>query len=605
MRVAAIVSSLAVSSCGASPTVTSVYVSTDTGTGSGADVAAEPLKAPPSILNVQPPRGAFVDELAVVLSGETRAGTAPVSAVSVSGTNAARDGDRFTHSMALRPGVNVIGLRAEADDGERAVDGRAVYAGPRWPAGTTIPNSVGLHFSPLFLDDDEPDTDDIAGVLETLLVDPAFLAGLSSEFDTEYATLTATSVVISSATVEITPVQDVLILDATLTGLEVQADVVGKSLASLFTGPATLRFDRVDVHLEISLTTTDGKASAEVLASDFASEGFDLESAKLDEVALDFPSTAAALEDVIYELIVGQVSTLVSDTLGDVLPKLLDGLAYQGELGTLAPIVVALLLETVTVADHGLNLTFAATVSPKVPSISPAPGSVSTPEGIPTGRFSGEPIALVLDDDVANQALFAIWAGGLGLTSTLYPVAPGEEPTLDAEGLPKVFQPIAKVTSTIGLPPSLGPRLLDQDALPFEVAVGEAALTFETTDQRRFTCVLNARAGFGLGLNAEGLLAATVDPRPKTIEVAVGCPEVPGGYDAGNVAALLKLGVPGLIQASTSGLAIALPGLPLGSFVESGPLSSAQIVLESPVIRAGDGGRVVIIEGKALYRAGP
>ncbi|MBT9555154.1 MAG: hypothetical protein IV100_03950 [Myxococcales bacterium] len=605
MRISATVLSLAVASCGADPTVTSVHVPSDAASTDGADVAVEPPKSPPSIENVDPPRGAFVDELSVTLSGETRPGTAPISAVSVSGTDATRDGDRFSHAIALRPGVNVIGVRAEADDGERAVDGRAVYAGPRWPAGSTIPNAVGLHFSPLFLDDDEPDPDDLSGVLETLLVDPAFLAGLSSEFDTEYATLTPTSVVIGGAALEITPVQDALILDATLTDLEVQADVVGKGLASLFTGPATLRFDRVDIHLEVSLSTTDGKATAEVLASDFASEGFDLESEKLDELAVDFPSTAAALENVVYELIVGQVSTLVSDTLGGALPKLLDGLAYQGEFGTAAPIVVALSIESVAVADHGINLTFAATIAPKVPSVSPAPGSVTTPEGIPAGAFSAEPIALVLDDDVANQALFAIWAGGLGLPSTLYPVAPGEEPTLDAAGLPKVFQPIAKVTSTIGLPPSLGPRLLDQDALPFEVAVGETALTFETTDARRFTCVLNARAGFGLALNAEGLLAATVDPRPKTIEVAVGCPDVPVGYDAGNVAALLKLGVPGLLQASSSGLAIALPGLPLGSFIESGPLAAAQIVLESPVIAAGEGGHAVIIEGKALYRAGP
>jgi hypothetical protein len=617
--------------CGSGPTIVETVVTRDASSATDGTAQADgtassdgmvaldsaappPPLRPPTFASVTPARAAWVPvESAVAISGELEPGTAAVDSVTVSKQVATLAGAHFDTSLTPRPGINLVSLRAEASDGGRAVDGRAFHAGPLRPAGDFVPSAVGVHWSPAFLDDNAPDKDDLAAVVEALLTDPAVLGALNTPFDTEYALVTPTHLAITTVALDIVPGDGVLIIDAELTGLDIEADVEGKGLASIVSGPATLHWDTVYAHLEVALAVEGGVASSSAQNVTVSGEGFVVTSAKLESFAVDYPTTAKAVTQVVEELVRTSVGDLFGATIAESLPKLLEQLTFARTFIEKTPITLELDLEAVGIAPHGMNLTFAARAFAPTPILPGAPGSLITPGTLPTGAYSDAPLSVVVDDDLINQALAALWQAGV---ATNLIVEGDGLSVIDPSALPPVFQPTQRITIDLALPPTLGARAPTApasepsplDALPFEIAIGEASLTIDTGGDRRFGCILNARAALGLEITADGALRSLIDSRPKAVEVAVGCPNVPASYDPGNVAALWRLGVPSLLGTATADLTIPIPGIPLSAFVSSGALATAEIVIQNARFDAvgSDGsvgtGAFLRISGDAVYR---
>ena len=86
----------------------------------------EPVVVVPTLAVSSPERGSFVDGGSIKLSGAIAAGSAKLAGLTLGGTDVpvASDGS-FSLPIGLSPGINIFGLRAVDEGGERAVDGRA------------------------------------------------------------------------------------------------------------------------------------------------------------------------------------------------------------------------------------------------------------------------------------------------------------------------------------------------------------------------------------------------------------------------------------------------------------------------------------------------
>ncbi len=126
----------------------------------------------------------------VQVAGTAIAATAPVGLVRVFGADVSSMGDAFMAPIAPAPGVNVVGIRAEATDGERSVDGRAFFGGPVHAPNKPLDNAIIMHLSAEFLDDDDAELNDLAAIAESLLTDPELLASFDQPFDSEFAAAT-------------------------------------------------------------------------------------------------------------------------------------------------------------------------------------------------------------------------------------------------------------------------------------------------------------------------------------------------------------------------------------------------------------------------------
>lgn len=586
---------------------------------SGADASAEvgstpdpgPKPKPPRLLSVEPARGAwFEPQATVTISGVVEATTAPVARVEVLGAEVPTSGSAFSTPASVLEGVNIYDVRVESEDDERTVDGRAFFHGEVHPLGSTLQKAVFVHLGPTFLDDDEPDFDDIAGVAEALLIDPEVLAAFNKPLDTEYAILTPTLVSVDSAQVGLVPANPPtptepgeLSFTLQLLGVHADFDLTGKGgLGELLTGPGSMDLAQLDATIFLAVSLDDTGVVAEVTYAylDWPEGAFLLQHEKLESLGADL---AALLKEYAEEYIKETFQNMVADRIGGLVAELLDGFSYTTTFGETTPLTVSLILEDVRVASHGVNLTLAAKVTSDMGDgvpFGPQYGSLRTVSTPPPDGFSTSPIAFLVDDDVLNQFLFAYWFAGAVTTQKL---EVAELEGVDLSSLPKVFQPLARIELDLLLPMTLGPRLLDTDDHPFELSMGDLQMRLITDTGKSFGMSINARTGFDLELNEDGALKPRIDTRPKAMTVAVGCYEAPPAIDPGSVASLIKLGFPPLLSQGADAFAFDLPGLPLAGLLDFSALADKELAFSDMSGGAyGPEGNMLLLEGSTVLR---
>ncbi len=557
----------------------------------------KPEAKPPRLLDVYPERGAwFAPGANVVVTGRTEATTAPVSIVKYLGELITQQGNTFEYSPPVVEGVNIVGLRIEADDEERTVDGRAFFHGNVHEVGATIPQAVHIHLSGAFLDDNNPDLDDVASIAELIITDPELLAGFTEPVDTELAIVTPSEVTIGGADVGVVPSDGELWLTLTAKDVHVAFHLEGKGgLGDLLTGDGTLDADSVEVTLFLALSILDGEVQAEVTNANVFFEGFQVQHEALDKLGTD-------LSDLLEEFVTERFQELAMTTMGDLVADFLEGFAYETTVGEQVPLNVKLALDGIAVAKHGLNLTMAASVlsglGQGVP-FGPDRGSLKTVSTPPEPNFSPAPVAFIIDDDLINQFMFAYWFGG-GTSSLEYKVADFDD--VDLSDVPAVFQPLSRIEIDTLLPLTLLPRTLDDDELPFELALGELNLRLISDTGKSFGMSINIRTGIGFELNAAAnSLRPLVDARPKFMVLKVGCYEAPPAIDPGSVASLIRLGFPPLLKQGSADFSFAIPALPLGNFVSISALADKQLgFTDLDSKRAGLEGNMLLVEGTPL-----
>jgi hypothetical protein len=532
----------------------------------------------PTLEVSSPERAIFVGEDSVLLAGQATAGTAPLTSLTLNDEpiDLAADGS-FSHRFTPEPGIAILGLRLEDEGGERAVDGRAVYAGPTHDPGAWLPDALKLELGPELLDDDSPDVDDLAAIVELVLEDGALMDSIiGTDFETEYAMFTPTLARIGPVDADIVPMAGALGVELVLhdVWMDFDVEVFGVStIGSAWADSATL-----DMNLTMSQVGGEILVVANNVACELAGFG----------VTVDwFPdSLEGFLSEWAQGLVEEKVVEVAETSVAELVAGYLQAVAMDFEFSD--GMYLFLDLSRLSVAPSGLRLTLNASVeAPNNISMPPNAGSLATPAAGPGWPLADGHLGMALDDDLVNQLFFGFWSSGLLSENTMDGVMVG---ALSGQGggVPAPLGPLDELSVRVDLPlVVLSATSSEMDA---DVAIGEMRMVFIREDQERIDVSVNMRGGASFGFNEDGELTFDLDNRPAELMIHVGVLEHPEGIDPGDLAALVKLVVPPLLgNASMFAPGFSLPDMDLGELTGLTSLSGVVLAIEEPEVQVGAG----------------
>ncbi|MBW2528745.1 MAG: hypothetical protein JRI23_31510 [Deltaproteobacteria bacterium] len=562
-------------------------------------------RIPPQLLVDSPARSSFVLTDDVLVSGTVLAGSAPLTRLRIAGGEVPIGPDgRFEWLWPVAPGPNIIDLRAEAEDGGRTVDALSIFGGPVRAPGEVIHDAAGLHLGPTFLDDDEPDLDDAAGIFEALLEDEQLLAKLTEEpFVAGDKTIDISSVEVSQATVDIAAQPGCLRTHVTLG--EPWATAGGYvELRFLTTGWLELLGDEVILYahravLDVDLcpsVTPAGDLEVEAQSPQVTFYDFLISTDSYPNLGDYFPGTNASLRDTLEEAMV----EWIGESLGDMIGGLLS--AYELDYTTVGPpaVTTSFAIEQIVVDFDGVDLTLGGSFSAPVGLAAPPAGAGSLRTDDPplgTG-FSNAPVALALSDDAFNQLIFAFWWGGGAQVSAV--------PAIPAGTLPEVFDPLSSLEVALELPPTL--LRSTEPEYPFDLAAGGVSAALLAGTDRFFDLGVHVRAGVDIAVDSQGLIDLIVDDRAQRITVQANVAASPSYLDRGDVAALVRMMTPTLLsEAQVLYEGFPIPALELSTFSQDSTVFQGKAVTFEPsgLSKVGIGGGYVLVEGQVVETTVP
>ncbi len=369
----------------------------------------------PGVVFTSPERASFHHVQAIRVAGTVAPvdSSAPIDALFVQGAPVPVDaGGRFTATVRLEQGLNV--LRAEVTDtlGRRGVTEFGVLAGDWAPLTQPIPNAVGVRLN-------DPALDAVAAILEPIAA-AADLSSLTQSPVFDGALLGGTlsaRVDLANPKLQLAPparvygASDGLHVEIDLQDLCVDVTARG-SLFGLAVGP------------EQALVKADGaavSATVEIVLDANRQVAVRVVDSSVAFVNFQATATSSTLMNTILPLLRGWIQTRVEGLLANVIADLGTALsaAVQSALAPApAPEVFGVPFpyttrgESVTHDSGGvaLLLEFDApplTISPRAQT---APGSLSTPSVTPPTLSTQRGLLVVVDDDMLNRALFSAWA---------------------------------------------------------------------------------------------------------------------------------------------------------------------------------------------------
>jgi hypothetical protein len=313
------------------------------------------------------------------------------------------------------------------------------------------------------------------------------------------------------------------------------------------------------VVLTLALDNVNGEIGVEVVSVSTTQSGFELELSWVPGFVEEF------LVDYIAEEIQAQLQSLVEEQIPPLLEEFLGSLLIEGDVGN--GLTLEAELSDIEVVSTGIRITGDARVhadSLDLSLLSDGSGSIRTDDPAPDWPTGDSPFTLGLDDDLANQLMFGMWAMGdfsgysfSGLKVGILMGAPLAEP----------LGPADTVTLDLGLPPVLSaPEEQDNTV---DVGIGEFRLAFNREDGEVLDFSVNIRAGASLSLGDAQSLGIGMDNRPAHMTVEVGTLQAPEGVDPGDLSAFIRLIIPTLIGNASNFLPdLYLPSIPIGELVD-------------------------------------
>jgi hypothetical protein len=501
-------------------------------------------------------------------------GSAPISQVLVNGEPVATEHDgSFSKEMSWTPGLQIIGVRVEDEGGERAVDGRSFQAGPVNGPGAWLPGALRIEINTDILDDDDPEIDDIAAMIEAALEDPSTMAlVVGRELEAAGFTIVPTRLDCAWADVDLLPGDGVIQMEVTLNEVDLAFDITGSGVFAWVFTTGTAHVSQVRVGTEVAIWTSEGTIKTVPAWVEADLVGF--------EITVDwFPDgledelagwTEGLLEDTVVDL----VTSILHDTVATALQafvielELGENLEMEAALGSIEIVQDAVRFE--------IDTRIAAVAGMDIPS---AAGSLKTPGVAPDWPISdGARVGVAIDDDFLNQLTFAFWHSGLLKDVQLPAIAIGG---MAGTALPPPLGPAEMVVLNLDLPPVItAPR---DPAFDADISFGEWRLRFERLDGESLELSVSLRTGVHADIQDAGELEISLDDRPAHIDLEIGVLEAPEALDPGDLAALLRLMIPPLIGNSADLVpTIPIPTVPMGQLVDIPAVQGLEIGLTNP-----------------------
>ena len=540
-----------------------------------------PIIRLPRIEVQSPARGVFVDAgQQVTLAGKITPGSAPVERLLLNGEEIELGVDlRFSVPLEPTPGVNVVGLRVEDQGGERAVEGLSFhYAGDNEP-GEVIPDAVRMVIGPELLDDDDPDLDDVAAIVEVLVEDPELTAGIvGTTIEESSYDIVVTGFSFDSADIDIDPQEGELPLLATLDDVVLDFDVNGKGAYSWLSTSGQGTCSEVLVYVTLEPTG-----------------GVDIEVTDADATMHDFALEIDWVPGFIESWIEGWAQETIEEELESTVLEMADGVLgeYLSSFSTSLPLTssseVTLTLSSLDVSPDGLLLTLDGLAQGWGTTLPNNAGSLRSTAAAPDWPIDRSyPFAVAIDDDLVDQVLFAFWATGalrIEFGAVEVAVLSGGEP------LPPPLGPVAGVVLDIGLPPVIRPG---DDEHGMKLQLGEFVMDIAREDGVAVTASINVVAGGDLE-QQDGALAVVLDDRPAYIDVDVGMLATPEGLDPGDLASLFRLMTPTLLGSAAGFMpTMPLPVIPVGDLFAVDELEGKGLLIQDAEVEMLESGWLTV-----------
>ena len=559
--------------------------------------------------------GTFVGDANFDVVGTALPGSGALTTLTVGEDSAAfSPAGAFSHSVRPTAGINIVPLKIEADDRGRAVEAVSVFGGAVHEPGAKLERAMLVHLGQELLDDDDDDVDDVARIVEILLVDPGFAAWLATLqfgedggmqvelFEAERSKVDFRAVQLPNGAGCLTTI--VKLGDATVDddpGFRIRLRVSG--FAAAFGEEITVTGDEATISGDLCPSIdVNGDLKTEVITPEVDIVGIGISTDVYPNMAETLPETVESLKELANSF----MADALANSLGTLLDEFLGGFEFELPIWAEPAVSAKFSLDRMSITEGAvaLELSHQPTVTFGLPTSPPGAGSLATDDPGPNTRLSSRPLAVAISDDLANQMLFSFWWAGVIAKVGFGELLVGA----DMSSLPKVFQPLSGVQLEMGLPPTLmAPK---EREFPFDLAAGEMKLTLNVGPDRRFVCSIHLRAGADLVGQDDGSIQLKLDNRARKITVAAAVRELPAGLDPGDIAALLRLMLPALLGKSNA----ALPGLSIPN-IDLSKLELMQAVdqfdgkvlsLTSPdVKRIGEGGGYVVFEGGAILQDAP
>jgi hypothetical protein len=517
-----------------------------------------PVDDAPTVLPVlvidSPGRGVFLGQRDVVLQGRVSAGSAELESLVVEDTQVAwGPTGMINQGWTPTPGLNLLGARLEDVDGERAVDGRAFMWGPVHPVGETLPSSLRVLLG--------PDLRVLSGLFERVLSDSSLADDyVGMTIPTDYADITTTEISWSSADVALRPTGGGLDADFTLYDvfMAFTADIYG-----WFEVDGSAWMDSLLLDTTIQLAIRGGQVQATVSQIDATLQGFGMEVDWVPGFVEDW------LDDWVADYLAETLEEEIAATLEELLPGYLDGLAMDFSFGETHPIHFNADVSGLECTAAGIRLEMDVAAWSDVAIELPAgAGSIHTEEPPPDwSEASGGSFALLIDDDLVNQLLFAFWTSG---QLAQLQIGNLELAVLMGEQMDPPLGPVETVTIDFQLPPVMQPPV--QDDQDFNLGIGELRLAFLREDGINHDFSVNTSTGTTVSIEpgeAGQQVVMALDGRPAYVQVEVGVVEYDPVLDPGDLAALVRLIVPPLLSRSADFMpAVDVPALEMSELTD-------------------------------------
>ena len=552
------------------------------------------VATPPRIVIDGPARASFHEAgSTVTIHGRCIEGDAPLHALTIDDVpiSLADDGS-FSHDLHPTDGINIVDLELEDQAEERAVEAMALHHGPTHPPGELITSAMVVQVGQALLDDDEPDLDDTASLVEGLLEDPSTFTDLPS-ITYEYAELRPTSMTISSADVDLVAHDGFLAVTTALHDLYVTFEAQGTGFWDWVEVSGEAWVDPATVSMELTSSVVGGDVQVAVQSMDVSLSNLQMDVEWVPDDLEDY------LAEYIQEYVEEEVQATAETLIADFLAELLAAAAMEFQFSEEIPVTLAIELHSIDVTSAGLVYTLdARAFADPAFDLHPLAGSLRSGGDPPTTPFSTAPLAVATDDDFANQLMFAAWHAG----GTEWTFSADELAAMGAEEIPAPLGPVASADVSIQLPMVMTPTT--SDSFDYDVAIGEVWAELERTDGEVLGFSVSISAGGRVEPSADGSLAMILDDRPAEVRLGVSTLQYPEGQVPANLAALVTMIVPPMLAQGNEGVdGFFLPQVGLEEMADIDFLQGKSIGLTDPQVGTVDGeGLWLLLEAGVLVQ---
>ena len=576
--------------CPPEPPDNGIDTQSDDDDDSEADDDSYGIAAQPWIVVDTPPRASFHDAGSTVkVSGTCHEGDAPLDTLTINGVDVPLGGNGSFSLELSSPshGINILDLELFDTDGERAVEAQSFHYGPTHEPGADLHSIAVIVISPELLDDDNPDLDDTASLVEELLEDPSTFQGLPS-VGYSYFDLTLNELSLASADVDLTPRIGVLEVSVVLSDVYASFDAQGVDFWDWVEVSGEAWVDQASFEMDLGVSAGGGGADVTVQSVDVSLQGLSM---TVDYVP-DF--LEGYLSDYLQDYIEDEIRETAETMVADFIEEFLDSFAMDFQFSETIPVSIAVSMSSIAVGMSGL--TFWVDGSASAPAMFELPnraGSLITTGSPPSVPFSSSPLSVAIDDDFVNQLLLALWMAN----GTVWTFLPEELTQMGAEEIPPPIGPVESVDVAIQLPMVMTESTAA--GFDFHTGVGEVWSDLTRTDGEHVGYSTNIGAAASVLEGADGSLGMVMQDQASEVDVAIGVLECPEGQVPSNMAALAEMIVPPMLSQANAGLeGFVLPSVELSTLADIDFFAGKEIRLSHPQVgTAGGEGLWFLLEG--------